>query len=162
MRLFLSAVALFGAAVVVGVAAKAGWPGRGDHGLRPIHRPCPSFGFFEGGADRPAAILVPYNLRTPLFSDYAEKQRFIYLSAGMKISASSDGRLNFPVGTALDQKLRLSRCGRKHENHRDSPAFASCRRLGGASPMSGASRRQRCRLATRRHAATRHVRATWQ
>ena len=60
-----------------------------------------SFGFFEGGADKPSSQLIPYNLRTPLFSDYAEKQRFIYLPAGGKMSAGADGKLQFPIGSAL-------------------------------------------------------------
>lgn len=60
-----------------------------------------SFGFFEGSASKPSPKLIPYQLRTPLFSDYAEKQRFIFLPAGEKISSDADGNLAFPVGTAL-------------------------------------------------------------
>ena len=60
-----------------------------------------AFGFFDGGADRPSGVLIPYELNTPLFSDYAQKQRFIYLPQNTKISAGVDGRLIFPVGTAL-------------------------------------------------------------
>jgi hypothetical protein len=60
-----------------------------------------SFGFFNGGADRPASALLPYNLRTPLFTDYAEKQRFLYLPKGEKFTVDPDGRLIFPVGSAL-------------------------------------------------------------
>ena len=60
-----------------------------------------AFGFFEGSAAKPSAKLIPYQLRTPLFSDYAQKERFIYLPAGASVSADADGRLVFPVGTAL-------------------------------------------------------------
>lgn len=60
-----------------------------------------SFGFFEGASDRPSARLIAYTLRTPLFSDYAEKQRFIYLPEGQWPSTDADGRLTFPVGAAL-------------------------------------------------------------
>ncbi|MGL5837695.1 MAG: SO2930 family diheme c-type cytochrome [Sphingorhabdus sp.] len=59
------------------------------------------FGFFNGGADKPAAGLLPYALRTPLFSDYSEKQRFLYLPPGKSYSIDADGRLQFPVGSAL-------------------------------------------------------------
>ena len=99
MRLILSAVALFGAAVVVAQPKQVG----PDAAIVGAANPpaLSAFGFFDGGAGRPSAQLIRYDLRTPLFSDYAEKQRFIYLPAGTKISASSDGRLNFPVGTAL-------------------------------------------------------------
>jgi uncharacterized repeat protein (TIGR03806 family) len=60
-----------------------------------------SFGFFEGGPNRPSAALLPYALRTPLFSDYSEKQRFLYLPAGKSYAVNADGRLQFPVGSAL-------------------------------------------------------------
>lgn len=59
------------------------------------------FGFFEGNANRPSSQLIPYRLNTPLFSDYAEKQRFIYLPANGEIKADANGRIEFPVGTAL-------------------------------------------------------------
>lgn len=60
------------------------------------------FGFFGGpGATRPAPALVAYSLRTPLFSDYAEKQRYVYVPQGARISADAEGRLAFPVGSAL-------------------------------------------------------------
>ena len=60
-----------------------------------------SFGFFSGGAGKPSSKLIPYNLRTPLFSDYSEKQRFMYLPPGGAISATADGKLIFPIGSAL-------------------------------------------------------------
>ena len=59
------------------------------------------FGFFNGNAANPSEKLIPYELRTPLFSDYATKQRFIYLPEGTSITAGVDGKLIFPVGTAL-------------------------------------------------------------
>lgn len=59
------------------------------------------FGFFAGGPDRPSPELLPYALRTPLFTDYAEKQRFLYLPQGKTYSVGADGRLQFPVGRAL-------------------------------------------------------------
>lgn len=60
-----------------------------------------SFGFFKGGADRPVAALKAYDLRTPLFSDYAEKQRFLYLPVNSQLSVDRNGRVAFPIGTAL-------------------------------------------------------------
>ncbi len=60
-----------------------------------------TFGFFDGAADRPSTALIPYALGTPLFSDYAEKQRFMHLPAGAKIEVDATGKLAFPVGTAL-------------------------------------------------------------
>jgi uncharacterized repeat protein (TIGR03806 family) len=60
-----------------------------------------AFGFFNGGADKPVPSLIGYSLGTPLFSDYAEKQRFISLPKGGKVTVGGDGRMSFPVGTAL-------------------------------------------------------------
>jgi uncharacterized repeat protein (TIGR03806 family) len=60
-----------------------------------------SFGFFNGGADRPVPGLIGYTLGTPLFSDYAEKQRFISLPKGARLTMDPDGRVNFPIGTTL-------------------------------------------------------------
>jgi uncharacterized repeat protein (TIGR03806 family) len=60
------------------------------------------FGFFNGRADRPNPVLIPYSLKSPLFSDYAEKQRFIFLPLNKKVSIDkTDGRLQFPDGTVL-------------------------------------------------------------
>ena len=60
------------------------------------------FGFFaDAGADRPAAGVVPYRLNTPLWSDGAEKHRFLYLPPGVKAAAKGEGLLDLPVGAAL-------------------------------------------------------------
>jgi len=59
------------------------------------------FGFFNGSADRPDSALTGYSLRNPLFSDYAEKQRFIYLPENTRLRIAPDGKVGFPVGTAL-------------------------------------------------------------
>ncbi len=61
-----------------------------------------AFGFFDGAANRPSPDLISYSLATPLFSDYAEKQRFIYLPKGEQVSIDDGfGRVTFPVGTAI-------------------------------------------------------------
>lgn len=59
------------------------------------------FGFFSGGPANPSPRLIAYELRTPLFTDYAIKQRFMYLPNGGKVTADVNGKLSFPVGTAL-------------------------------------------------------------
>lgn len=97
--LLLSAMAIFAGAIVAAQPAKL----IADESIISASNPATlsAFGFFGGTPDRPAGALIPYQLNTPLFSDYADKQRFIYLPAGTKISAAADGRLNFPVGAAL-------------------------------------------------------------
>jgi len=60
-----------------------------------------AFGFgISADGYRPAAV-VGYTLRTPLFSDYADKQRFIHIPNGRKASVAADGTIEFPVGTVL-------------------------------------------------------------
>jgi cytochrome c551/c552 len=50
---------------------------------------------------RPNAALTAYDLNTPLFSDYAEKARFLYLPPGTKARYRADGVFDFPVGATL-------------------------------------------------------------
>jgi uncharacterized repeat protein (TIGR03806 family) len=61
------------------------------------------YGFFEGNlADlQPASNVVPYELNTPLFSDYAYKKRFIYFPEGIPARYQEKEVLDFPVGTIL-------------------------------------------------------------
>lgn len=60
------------------------------------------FGFFADAAARvPAPGVTTYRLNTPLWSDGAEKLRYLYLPPGAKASANGEGLLNLPVGAAL-------------------------------------------------------------
>lgn len=61
------------------------------------------YGFFTGKlADlQPADGVIPYDLNTPLFTDYAYKQRFIYLPPGTQATYRDTVTLDFPVGTVL-------------------------------------------------------------
>lgn len=60
------------------------------------------FGFFaDARAQMPSARVTPYRLNTPLWSDGAEKLRFVYLPPGAKAKANGEGLLDLPVGAAL-------------------------------------------------------------
>jgi uncharacterized repeat protein (TIGR03806 family) len=61
------------------------------------------YGFFSGKlADlKPAQNVIPYSLNTPLFSNYAEKLRFIKLPDGAKVDFNDSIAFNFPIGTTL-------------------------------------------------------------
>ncbi|MCA1660917.1 MAG: hypothetical protein LC648_01635 [Novosphingobium sp.] len=60
------------------------------------------FGFFaDAAAQRPAPGVVPYRLNTPLWSDGADKLRFLYLPPGTAAKANGEGLLELPVGAAL-------------------------------------------------------------
>ncbi len=60
-----------------------------------------AFGLFRGNDPlRPVAVIA-YTLRTPLFSDYADKHRFMLIPDGKKAAVGADGVIDFPVGTVL-------------------------------------------------------------
>jgi len=61
------------------------------------------WGFFAGklADQKPIDGVLPYRLNTPLFSDYAEKLRFVKLPAGQAVQYNPDDVLAFPVGTVL-------------------------------------------------------------
>ncbi len=61
------------------------------------------YGFFEDNLKefKPAKGVIPYNIVTPLFTDYAVKDRFIYLPASAKIKYTPHGALDFPDSSFL-------------------------------------------------------------
>jgi len=67
------------------------------------HKNLSAYGFFTGVlADLvPAKNVHPYELNTPLFSDYAQKKRFIYLPESSLIEYHPTEVFDFPVGTVL-------------------------------------------------------------
>lgn len=66
------------------------------------------YGFFVDPATQTAASgVTPYRIQTPLWSDGAEKLRFVYLPAGTKAKAQGDGLLDLPVGAALIKTFKL-------------------------------------------------------
>ena len=61
------------------------------------------YGFFKIPMknQEPVAGILPFGIATELFSDYAEKLRFIQVPVNMKISVQADNTLLFPIGTTL-------------------------------------------------------------
>jgi uncharacterized repeat protein (TIGR03806 family) len=60
------------------------------------------YGFFADAPGQvPAARVTPYRLNTPLWSDGAEKLRFVYIPAGKQAMANGENLLELPVGAAL-------------------------------------------------------------
>lgn len=68
-----------------------------------FHEKLSEYHFFKGELKllSPADGIVPYDLNTPLFSNYAEKARFIQLPAGSKIKYNADSVFEMPIGTVL-------------------------------------------------------------
>ncbi len=62
------------------------------------------YNFFEGDLKdmRPSEGVLPYDLATPLFSDYAQKARFIYLPPdAVSANYQEDEVFHFPTGTVM-------------------------------------------------------------
>lgn len=70
---------------------------------------------FQGklAALKPANGVVPYTLNTPLYSDYAEKARFVRLPKGKQVNYTASGILDFPTGTVLVKNFYYSADFRK-------------------------------------------------
>lgn len=107
MKVLLAAVLLAGAAIAaapqermqVNAAAitAAGFPAT-----------LGEYGFFRDGARQvPAEGVTPYRVQTPLWSDGAEKLRFVFVPAGIQARAQGDGLLDLPVGSALIKTFKL-------------------------------------------------------
>ena len=86
---------------------------------RPMQR-LSEYGFFTGRpADQvPAPGTMAYRLNTPLFSDHAEKLRFVRLPSGVTVSYNDTAVLDFPVGTAIIKTFCYPHDMRKPEKGR--------------------------------------------
>ncbi len=62
------------------------------------------YGLFDAD-EVPAAGVRPYTLNTPLFSDGAEKYRFVWLPPGNSAQYRARGALAFPVGPVLVKRF---------------------------------------------------------
>ena len=58
--------------------------------------------------------VLPYDLNTPLFSDYAHKLRTVWTPPGAYAEFESDGALTFPVGTILSKTFYYPRATSGH------------------------------------------------
>lgn len=55
--------------------------------------------------------VVPYDLNTPLFSDYAHKLRTLWMPAGRSARYSATDTFDFPVGTVISKTFYYPRAG---------------------------------------------------
>lgn len=107
MRLLLGAALLAGAAVAL-AAPQQGTVKNAVVTGASFPANLSDYGFFtDTAAQLPAAGVMPYRLQTPLWSDGAEKLRFVYLPAGTKAKAQGNGLLDLPLGAALIKTFKL-------------------------------------------------------
>ena len=68
------------------------------------------FGIYESVTEEfiPSAQLVKYEVINELFSDYADKNRYIYLPEGKKAFLKEDGHFDWPEGTMLIKNFGYS------------------------------------------------------
>ena len=60
------------------------------------------YGFFLNQKQQiPTPGVLPYNLITSLFSDYADKHRFVYVPKGQFATHKADSVFDFPIGSTL-------------------------------------------------------------
>lgn len=77
--------------------------------------------FFKGKLSElvPNDRVVPYDLITPLFTDYAHKARFMWMPEGAQASMSDEGALDFPDHTILIKNFYYPADFRKPEEDWD-------------------------------------------
>lgn len=78
------------------------------------------YAFFTGKLSdlNPAPHVIPYSLNTPLFSNYAEKLRFVVLPEGEKVIYNDSVGFDFPVGTILIKNFYYPSDFRKPDGQR--------------------------------------------
>lgn len=61
------------------------------------------YAFFLGKISEltPAPNVFPYEVNAPLFSDYAEKARFVFLPEGQKMVYNAEQAFEFPIGAVI-------------------------------------------------------------
>lgn len=72
------------------------------------------YNFFEGEMKNlePVTRVLPYDLNSSLFTDYALKKRFVWMPDNKKATYDSDGSiLDFPVGTVLIKNFYYENAG---------------------------------------------------
>ncbi|MXP29192.1 hypothetical protein GRI58_10200 [Porphyrobacter algicida] len=73
-----------------------------------------AFGFFANAPEQvPGKGVTAYRLNSPLWSDGAEKLRFVYIPPGKQAHADGGGLLDLPVGSALIKTFAFRKDGKR-------------------------------------------------
>ncbi len=82
---------------------------RGDRGPRPLlpKRLSETGVFADTAALEPHPAAIPYEVKVPLWSDAAGKERFVLLPGTAKLVVDASGALAFPVGTVFVKSFFL-------------------------------------------------------
>jgi uncharacterized repeat protein (TIGR03806 family) len=109
---------MFGALLLAGPAA--GFGHRTESAAAPAGDPwvgedppdqLSAFGLFlgNGSTQEPADGVIPYDVNTPLFSDYALKYRYVRVPSGTKARYRDPEAIDFPTGTVLVKTFAYAR-----------------------------------------------------
>lgn len=63
--------------------------------------------------------VIPYELKMPLFSDYAHKARYVWMPEGSQAAVASDGSVEFPNGSVIIKNFYYPTDFRKPELNHD-------------------------------------------
>jgi uncharacterized repeat protein (TIGR03806 family) len=76
-----------------------------SHVAEPYPAKLSAWRLFTGNpaALKPNAGVIPYDLNTPLFSDYATKYRFVWMPPGTSATYNDTEAFDFPVGTIFSK-----------------------------------------------------------
>ncbi|MEM6378605.1 MAG: SO2930 family diheme c-type cytochrome [Bacteroidota bacterium] len=77
--------------------------------------------FFQGdlAALKPSEGVLPYDLNSPLFTDYAHKARFVWMPTGTSANYTGEGVLDFPLNAVLIKNFYYKNDERKPEAGRN-------------------------------------------
>ena len=70
---------------------------------------------FVGETMKPNQGVLPYDLNTPLFSDYASKYRFVWMPSGTAAQYREDQVFDFPVGTVFAKTFAFPVDGKSYK-----------------------------------------------
>ena len=65
---------------------------------------------------QPSSELRPYQVNQSLWTDFADKQRWIYLPAGQMVGFDATEFWRFPVGTILVKHFRMEISKQRYQN----------------------------------------------
>ena len=104
---------IFPAAIAISLAACSAQTGEGpDMDVILAETPAATlsaYGLFEDAkADTPNRQLIAYDLTNPLFTDYAAKQRYLFVPEGEAANYDATDVFAFPVGTVLVKTFSYS------------------------------------------------------
>jgi uncharacterized repeat protein (TIGR03806 family) len=102
------------AGVFLSAASGCGAPPPPDQAPEPRFQKLSQYALFVGdaAAQQPAPGVMPYDLNSALFSDYADKLRFIKLPAGERATYRQDDVFEFPIGTVIAKTFAYPRDAR--------------------------------------------------